>query len=549
MIGENVKQHQIVFAILIFAFVSVAIWWRRRQPVRFNRASGQAAPNKRADGSEVALRRKLTPHEQRLENLANNMVREGLPVPAAQMLEQAGLFREAVTLLENAKLIDEAATILLRMQKPSRAAALYKRHQMWAGAARCFVLAAAPKSAAECLILAEQHDKAAEIYCKESMFEDAAACFEKSNRLEDAATSWMRVNQPQRSLRCWDYLAKDPRFLDRFRPSDPILDFLYEALKTGSLDGPMLIPLARSSKGTALILELLTNERGDLALKLFQSARPEMASLLMRDVNVQSPAGRQLAILYTQVKEYRMAGILFEQAGQLADAEAAFRLAGDEVRATYCRERATDGHSRAMDPAISDLAERTSTPVKGLPNIGSMDASSQWPLPGAGFVILAGSQTDQNTVPANLLPVPLPSPAGQSPGQSVTSTATEDFNIVQTSWLFHGASAQEITQFCSIARAQEYQSGERLLCGTDLVFLVLPISGSLTSICGSSVNGEWLAPELSLSLGRSCEWAVQSPTKALVVSKVDMDHFFKQNSDFMRIVYINLTQAILKRQG
>lgn len=473
----------------------------------------------------------MSPNEKMVYKTSLKMIRSGSVLPAAQMLEQAGLFRDSIAALEKANLLHEAAAVLLRMQKPNRAAAIYCRHQWWTDAARCFTLAGEHENAAKCLVLAGNHSEAAEIYLKIPDLLLAAESFEIAGNFEAAANCWLKAKNLQKTARCLVAISKNEALVPRFNPSKPMLDFLFIAFQNADLNGPIIAPLAKSEHVASMIFKLIGDNRTDLAVKLFVLAHPDTANVLLRDVKTQGPLGKRLAVFFTLVNEFAKAGVLFEQIGLLSEAESAFHAAGDAVRAEYCRKR--NGQKLGLS-APPESSQSTGHAVQNNVNLPKSH--------GAGFSIYSETNTKNASVG-------MASPRNLSTSTVDPSLSAAEIDLFMKSPLLNGTNPAVLEQFLAIFSALNYPSSELFSCGTDDQMLMLQLSGAIDSAEGKASPGLWLCPEQCLALGVVTIWTVKAPAKLLSVGKESLDRFFEGNSAFTRKVYTNLTRTAYRKSS
>ncbi len=540
------KEKQIIFiAVATTSLIGALFWWIRnkngsklRGSVKY---SGPAATARAAD------LRILSPLEERVRIQAEKLIKKGRVNQAAQMLEQVGLHRLAISALEGAKLIDDAARVLIRLQKPGRAAVVYSRHGMWHQAAQCFLQADAPLDAARCHREAGNFSAAGEIFAREKKFADAAECLQKTGQLAESARNWIKAKDPKRAIDCWNSLAADSGLMSVFRPSSEEIEIMFSEVRSGASHPGLLAHLAKSQQVTPMIIELLTVNQQDAATALFEKSPPHIASTLLAEVNVQSPAGRPLAALFTKAKEHQFAGMILEQLTMFVEASEAYKFAGDLERARYCLDRIS---GNGASPQTKSLTKAAENPV--IPRPLRQDALR------ASFVIESSDNTAQSSTPfSGNADQMAPSPAMQVTHPiSLAKAHTPDGDLtideetlIHRSWLINGASEDEVNTFIGFFHAREFRAGETILVGSPESFLVLAINGILRQEQTRVSGVEWLSPEIGLSAGSAVKWIAETTVRVLEIRGLDVDRVFRQNSDLTRTVYINLTQNLLARSG
>ena len=539
MPGLHLKFHHFLFLALICAGLMLIIHLRRLWISR----SAIVVPlnTRRVDGDRKggAKRKVLTPNDMMILGTSEKMIRAGSIIPAANLLEQSGLFREAITALEEAKFIDEAAAILLRMQKPERAAILFSRHEKWGPAARCFVQSGATEKAAQCFERDKQYLQAAKIYYGTGQFGNAAKCFEFEKNYESAANCWFKINEHPRALNNLLKMAQNAAALSKFQPSEAMMDFLFAAMKNGMLDGPIIATLAKSPKIVPWTFLLLVDAQFDAAAKLLKLASPDVVTAMLREVKIQNPEAKPLAAFFGKIGEHNKSGILFEQLGMFSEAESAFSAAGDKGRADYCRTRA--GKNGVRSPS--------SVPQEGLAN-ASEQVSDARAENKKSFMIHSG-----DTINTVIKGVPTKDASAASvslPDSSALihhALSPQEISKFKNSSLLIGAKDHDLEQFLSIFKVQKFDPRQGFDSGTEGQLLACLLEGEITSASGIPAVAGWLHPEQGLSGRGTTSWTVISRSKVLTVDRGFLDKFFDGNSIFTRQVYTNLTRLMLRQSA
>jgi len=537
-----VKEKQIIIlASAAIAVLGVVVWnfysnRQRRDPAGPRNTS---APNQYRANDQ----RPLTRQEQRVKRQAQKLIAKGKIIPAAQMLEQIGFYREAIDALENGKLFDDAARVLMRLQRPGRAGVLYSRNGLWEPAAQCYLQAGDPLNAAKCFKEAGKLAEAAELFAKTAQFSDAAECLEKIGHLGDAARNWLKIGKTESAVEAWNKLGEDKAMLAVFRGSHDEFDIMFEYLKTKShLTGIVKI-LSRAPQAASMILELLATNSLKTAELLFQHTPAHQTSSLISDVNIQSAAAPLLVTLYQNAGQHRYAAILLEQLENFTEAAQAFEKAGDKERADYCRSRANPNQA--------------SKPVASTPKNVSENRPAEVKIPRANFFI--GTESPAVAPPSPSMdessparPAPLMTVASITSQPSVDlemdlTITSDEVRLISRSWIFNGINEEDVDNFIACFSAINLCAGHTILSGSRENFLVMAITGDLMSPAVEHTSDGWLAPESGLAGQNPTAWKVTS-AKARVVSvkASDFNAILSRDADLTRIVYTNLTQRLLE---
>lgn len=532
------KEKQIILLGIAVAVILVFLLWnlytRRNEAKARLRKSGVAPSHQRASDQ-----RPLTGQEIRIKRQAEKLVAKGRLLPAAQMLEQAGFYRDSIDVLENGRLFDEAARVLIRLQRPGRAGVLYSRNGLFGPAAQCFLQAGDALNAAKCFREIGKPLEAAELFAKAAQFADAAECLEKAGLLSEAAKNWMRVNKSARAIVCWNALGQDPSLLSAFKPHQEELDVMLHAIKADpELTGVLKI-LARSNHVATYILDLLSDQGFETAKKMFTQAPQFVSANLLSSVNIQSPAANYLVNLYRENGQHRNAGILLEQLERFIEASDAFSAAGETERARYCANRAKKGKS----PQLPTTNESKPIPEK----------STSTPIPKASFFIDSGTQSNMKTAitativseisPPQKLVKMHPEPATR-PLENLP-LSNDEIILLSRTWLFQGVNEEDVELLISRFQARQYHAGHRIQSGASATFLVMLVTGEVFSQQSSSSMDGWLSPEVGLGDRPACDWVITSAEGRVVcISSADFSSILSRNADLTRQVYINLTQRL-----
>ena len=536
------KEKQIIIlASAAVAVLCLVVWnlYSRRQRRDTSRLRNAVVPNHYRANDQ----RPLTRQEQRVKRQAHKLIAKGKIIPAAQMLEQIGFYREAIDALENGRLFDDAVRVLMRLQRPGRAGVLYSRNGLWEPAAQCYLQAGDPLNAAKCFKEAGKLAEAAELFVKSAQFSDAAECLEKIGHLGDAARNWLKMGKIESAVDAWNKLGEDKAMLAVFRPSHDEFDIMFESLKTKShLTGIVKI-LSRAPQASSMILELLSTKSFKTAELLFQHTPAHQTSSLISDVNIQSPAAPLLVTLFENAEQHRSAAILLEQLERFTEAAEAFKKSGEKERSDYCLSRAnSDQVSKPSASAPKNISENRPAEVK---------------IPRANFFIGTESPTAAPS-PSSMdessaaRPTPLMKVASintqPSVGPEMGLTITPDeVRLISRSWIFSGINEEDVENFIACFSAMNLCAGHTILSGSRDTFLVMAITGDLISPAVEDSSDGWLAPESGLAGQNPTAWKVTSATARVVsVKAADFNAILSGDADLTRIVYTNLTQRLLE---
>jgi tetratricopeptide (TPR) repeat protein len=537
-----VKEKQIIILVsAAVAVLCVVVWnlYSRRQGRDTSGPRNAAVPNQ----SRANDQRPLTRQEQRVKRQAQKLIARGKIIPAAQMLEQIGFYREAIDALENGRLFDDAARVLMRLQRPGRAGVLYSRNGLWEPAAQCYLQAGDPLNAAKCFKQAGKLAEAAELFVKTAQFSDAAECLEKIGHLGEAARNWLKMGKTESAVDAWNKLGEDKAMLAVFRPSHDEFDIMFETVKVKShLTGIVRI-LSRAPQASSMILELLSTNSFKTAELLFQHTPEHQTSSLISDVNIQSPATPLLVTLFENAGQHRSAAILLEQLERFTEAAKAFKKSGEMERSDYCLSRANpDQVGLLASSAPNNISENRPAEVK---------------IPRANFFIGTESpvatpsspSTDESN-PARPAPkilvasINTQSSVGPEMGLTITS---DEVRLISRSWIFSGINEEDIENFIACFSAINLCAGHTILSGSRDTFLVMAIIGDLISPAVEDTSDGWLAPESCLAGQNPTAWKVTSDTARVVSVKAsDFNAILSGDADLTRIVYTNLTQRLLQ---
>lgn len=531
------KEKQIILLGIATAIIACFIAWayynrRNEEKARMRRPSGHGSQQRAAD------QRPLTRQEIRIKKQAEKLIARGRILPAAQMLEQAGFYRDAIDALENGRLFDDAARVLIRLQRPGRAGVLYSRNGLFGPAAQCFLQAGDNLNAAKCFREIGKTLEAAELFVKAAQFADAAECLEKSNLLSEAAKNWLKVNKTSKAVVCWNALGQDPQQLSAYKPHQEELDVMIHAVKADpDLPGILKI-LARSNHAVNYILDLLSDQSFETAKKIFNQTPQFVHTNLLGSVNIQSPAASMLADIYKESGEHRNAAVLLEQLERFEDAAEAFNAAGDSERSKYCLNRARKGK-----PGHAQITEEASPAT---PQINVTPAAK------SGFFIDAGTQSalksalaipKADIAPAKILKLPIE--PSTKPVENIP-LSSDEITLLSRTWLFQGLNEEDVEMLVSRFSAFEYQAGHRIQSGAANTFLVMMVTGDLISNEHIETADGWLCPEIGLSERNPAEWVVTSPqARTVAINTLDFSAILSRNADLTRQVYMNLTLRLL----
>jgi tetratricopeptide (TPR) repeat protein len=531
------KEKQIILlgiaAAIIACFVAWAYYNRRNEEkARLRRPTGPGSQQRAAD------QKPLTRQEIRIKKQAGKLISRGRILPAAQMLEQAGFYRDAIDALENGRLFDDAARVLIRLQRPGRAGVLYSRNGLFGPAAQCFLQAGDSLNAAKCFREIGKTLEAAELFAKAAQFAEAAECLEKANLLSDAAKNWLKVNKTSKAVVCWNALGQDPQQLAAYKPHQDELDIMIHSIKSDpDLPGILKI-LARSNQAGSYILDLLSDQIFETAKKIFNQSPQSVQASLVGSVNIQSPAAILLAEMYRESAQYRNAGILLEQLERFEEAAESFRAAGDSERSKYCSNRAKKGKMPQL--------QVTEQQMQGTPQINIAPSAR------SGFFIDPGTQSSLKSaleIPRPEIAVSkvlkLPLEPSTKPSQNMP-LASDEMTLLSRTWLLQGLNEEDVEMLVSRFSAFEYQAGHRIQSGAPNTFLVMVITGDLISSDYPETADGWLSPEIGLSERNPVEWIVtSSQARTVTINTLDFSAILSRNADLTRQVYMNLTLRLL----
>lgn len=532
------NEKQLILLAIAATIITGLIAWAYFEQRNEERARQRKSASGPASSQRASDQRPLTRQEIRIKRQAEKLIARGRILPAAQMLEQAGFYRDAIDALENGRLFDDAARVLIRLQRPGRAGVLYSRNGLFGPAAQCFLQAGDSLNAAKCFREIGKPLEAAELFAKAAQFADAAECQEKANLLADAARNWMKVNKTSKAIVCWNALGQDPHQLSAFKPHQEELDAMIHAVKSDpDLPGILKI-LARSNQAASYILDLLSDQSVETAKKIFKQTPQFVHANLLGTVNIQSPAATLLAEIYKDSGEPRNAGILLEQLERFEEAAEAFTAAGDTERARYCANRARKGKSPLPTPDQNQVA------APQTPSI---------PIAKAGFFIDAGTQSSLKSASLMANPEATPTPKVlKLPNEPTTAPSidlqlsADEITLLSRTWLFQGLNEEDVEILVSRFCASEYQAGHRIKVGESKAFLVMTVMGDLICSANAEPLDGWLSPEIGLSDRPPVDWIVTSPTaRAVAISSLDFSAIISRNADLTRQVYTNLTLRLL----
>ena len=531
------KEKQIILLGIAAAIIGCFIAWayysrRNEEKARMRRPSGQGNHQRAAD------QRPLTRQEIRIKKQAEKLIARGRILPAAQMLEQAGFYRDAIDALENGRLFDDAARVLIRLQRPGRAGVLYSRNGLFGPAAQCFLQAGDSLNAAKCFREIGKPLEAAELFVKAAQFVDAADCLEKANLLSEAAKNWLKVNKTSKAVVCWNAIGQDSQQLAAFKPHQEELDVMFQAVK-GDPDLPGILKiLARSNQAPNYILELLSEQNVDTAKKIFNQSPQFVHANILGLVNLQSPAAALMAQMYKESGQHRNAGVLLEQLERFEEAADAFDAAGDSERSKYCANRSKKGKNAHLQTAEPPSSET--------PKAGGISVVK------SGFFIDPGTQSSLKsalTIPQAEAPSPkivkLPTEPPTKPIEKLPLSGDE-ITLLSRTWLFHGLNEEDLEILLSRFTALEYLAGHRIQSGAANTCLVMVVTGDLLSTEYPEPADGWLSPEIGLSEQPACDWIVTSAqARAVAINTLDLSSILSRNADLTRQVYTNLTLRLL----
>lgn len=540
------ERHLILLGLVALVVIGFAAWnfWSRRNEEKARMRRTSTGPS----GQRAADQKPLTKQEIRIKKQAARLASKGRVLQAAQMLEQAGLYRDSIDYLENARLFDEAARVLIRLQRPGRAGVLYSRNGLFGPAAQCFLQAGDSLNAAKCFREIGKHHEAADLFVKAAHFGEAAECLEKSGLLIEAARNWMKVQKLPNAIQCWNSIGRDPAQLSVFKPSHEELEAMFHALKADAGLSGILKILAKSSEAASYILTLLSDNSFQTAKEIFGQTAQHVSGSLLGTINVQSPAAGLLVNLYQDSGQYRNAAILLEQMEKFEEAADCFSKSGDSERARYCVSRANkkNGKPAANMSSTQDGAPSLSSSI---PKASFFIDASALNNPAPAIASVSPSTVTPPAAPASISALPnkvlnmRPEPATQ-PLSKLPLTNDETILLNRT-WLFQQINESEVELLVARFSAVEYTAGHRVQSGSPNSFLVMVIDGEFHSSQRDSSLDGWLSPESGLGDQPPVEWVVTSEkARAIVIGSADFSAILAKDSDLTRQVYINLTQKL-----
>jgi tetratricopeptide (TPR) repeat protein len=286
----------------------------------------------------------LTSHQKKIKKQAEDFVKSGNVLAAAQMLESIGLLREAIDTLERAGKIADAAKTLMRIGKHDRAGVMFAKHRRWDEAAECFHLAAMTVPYAKCLVEAGKYEKAGDVFAAEEMWEEAGDTFIRGGVYDKGANAYTKGQLKDKALNSLKKLASEPDA--RFFFSKAQFDLIEQAVKDGDLDQHLVKALASHSRLAQVIFYFLDQKNMTKALLIYQMDGSEGSAALLAQVNDRMDQGlllaqlfersmnfKQAGIMYSRLEKYSDAGQNFEKSKDWDRALTAYRQAGDEVKA------------------------------------------------------------------------------------------------------------------------------------------------------------------------------------------------------------------------
>ena len=330
----------IIVALIIVAFgASAYLLWQS------SNSKGVAA-RQRIEMAERAARhkdqRKLSKQETEVLKRAKTLAKQGQPQLGAQILEQVGLQRDAISLLEENNLIEDAARILIKMQRPNRAAVIFARHGKWHQAAEQFKAAGMDIEAAKCYREGERYEDAAAIFKGIGKDEEAATCLALAKQWQPAGRLFLKSKQTDKAIISYDKLFQDQGRWSSLEFDQYELAFFKEQILVGRLNPGFVDALVRAGALLETIKLLIIQNRIVDAASLYTRSPTDLGPLLMSDINIQAPEGRQLGALFLSVSHFRHAGMVFEQMGDYRESGLSFEKAEMYDRAAYCFERCND---------------------------------------------------------------------------------------------------------------------------------------------------------------------------------------------------------------
>ncbi len=535
------EKHLILLALVALVVIGFAAWnfWSQRNEEKARMRRTATGPN----GQRSADQKPLTKQEIRIKKQAARLAAKGRVLQAAQMLEQAGLYRDSIDYLENARLFDEAARVLIRLQRPGRAGVLYSRNGLFAPAAQCFLQAGDAFNAAKCFREIGKHHEAAELFVKAAHFGEAAESLEKSGLLIEAARNWLKVQKLPNAIQCWNTIGRDPAQLSVFKPGHDEMEVMFQALKADPALSGILKILAKSGEAANYILTLLSDNSFQTAKEIFSQTPQHIAGSLLGTINVQSPAASLLVNLYQDSGQYRNAAILLEQMERFEEAADCFAKSGDSDRAKYCTSRANKKSGKPVSnvSASDDAAQAAPSPIPKASFF--IDASAlNTPVAPAAPTSPAPVSIAEPVAPSNVLNL-RPEPASQP--RSKLPLTNDETTLLYRTWLFQQINESDVDSLVARFSAVEYLAGHRIQSGSQSSFLVMVIEGDFNSTQYDSSLDGWLSPESGLGDQSPVEWVVTSEkARAVVIGSADFSAILAKDSDLTRQVYINLTQKL-----
>lgn len=533
------ERHLILLALVALVVIGFVAWnfWSQRNEEKALTRRTTSGPN----GQRAADQKPLTKQEIRIKKQAARLAAKGRVLQAAQMLEQAGLYRDSIDYLENARLFDEAARVLIRLQRPGRAGVLYSRNGLFGPAAQCFLQAGDSFNAAKCFREIGKHHEAADLFVKAAHFSEAAECLEKCGLLIEAARSWLKVQKLPNAIQCWNTIGRDPAQLSVFKPGHEELDVMFQALKADpSLSGVLKI-LAKSGDAANYIVTLLSDNSFQTAKEIFGQTPQHITGSLLGTINVQSPAASLLVNLYQDSGQHRNAAILLEQMERFEEAADCFSKSGDSERARYCANRASKNRGKSGSKASSTEESAPAAPSV-IPKASFFIDASALNTPIAPAAPASPAAIAEPVAPSNVLNL-RPEPASQP--RSKLPLTNDETTLLYRTWLFQQINESEVDSLVARFSAVEYLAGHRIQSGSPSSFLVMVIEGDFNSTQYDSSLDGWLSPESGLGDQSPVEWVVTSEkARAVVIGSADFSAILAKDSDLTRQVYINLTQKL-----
>lgn len=526
----------------------------------------------KSGGGGASDRMQLSPQQKKILKRALEIAQSGQVKPAALLLEQSGLQRQCIDLLERSGLIDEAAGVLIKMQKQNRAGYIYARNGKWLKAAECFKTANLPAEAAKCLQKAEKFEDAAAQYIAAEMAEEAAVCYQLLMRWHDAGKLFIKLNQPNKARKAYErfFLANGSTEPSDFENSE--ITLFRDAVVEGVLNQSFIEVLARAGKLVELVRALLKSSKIDVAATIYTKSVVDLGPLLMSEVNLQSGEGRLLAEMFLVVKNFKFAGMVFEQIGDYQRAAVAFEEIEDIERACYCYERAGDKAS-AKSLRIGRRADRPLN-ASSVPGLASHLFDDQSAGNTGDETSAIGSEGLYNS--GNSDPVRRPSlGAGRSPDSLGVKVGAGVFALDPLSQansspldedrlLFHKCSLFEDLDFQQKTRIWELGAIEKVAKQSVLVDvsdepkgLYFVLEGELDCILNSDAGeipletlgagdifGElWLLSEQPASV----RLVARSDSRLLIIDRTKFVGLLDQDGTMARKVYKHFTHRLLGR--